>query len=134
MPRDELRGTETVLVVEDDSAVRLLARVTLQRNGYHVLEAGNPQEAVRIANDYTNPIHILLTDVIMPESEGAPLVSRLRVSRPELPVLYMSGYTDDAIVHHGVLEDGIPFLQKPFTPHGLANKVREVLDAQPVRR
>jgi CheY-like chemotaxis protein len=130
-PSDELGGSETVLVVEDDPAVRLLARLSLERYGYRVLEAGHPQEAVRIANDYTNPIHMLLTDVIMPESEGAPLLDRLRVSRPELLVLYMSGYTDDAIVHHGVLEQGIPFLQKPFTPRALADKVREVLDLQP---
>jgi two-component system, cell cycle sensor histidine kinase and response regulator CckA len=116
-------------VVEDDSAVRLLARLSLERQGYRVLEAGNPEEAVSIAGDYTDPVHLLLTDVIMPGSEGLPLIQRLRASRPELPVLYMSGYTDDTIVQHGVLEDGIPFLQKPFTPRGLAQKVREVLDA-----
>jgi CheY-like chemotaxis protein len=125
---DGQRGSETVLVVEDDPAVRLLARVALQRSGYHVLDAGNPQEAVRIAGDYTLPIHLLLSDVIMPESEGAPLVERLRSARPDLRLLYMSGYTDDAILHHGVLEEGIPFLQKPFTPQGLTQKVRELLD------
>jgi DNA-binding NtrC family response regulator len=123
------RGLETVLVAEDDSAVRLLARVSLQRCGYRVLEASNPEEAVRIALDYTEPIHLLLSDVIMPESEGAPLIERLREGRPDLRLLYMSGYTDDAIVHHGVLDEGIPFLQKPFTPHALAQKVRRVLDA-----
>ena len=123
------KGSETVLVVEDDPAVRLLAGVALRRSGYEVLEAGNPLEAVRIASDYLLPIQLLLSDVIMPESEGAPLVERLRQARPELRLLYMSGYTDDAIVHHGVLEEGIPFLQKPFTPQGLSQKVREVLDA-----
>jgi DNA-binding NtrC family response regulator len=81
-----------------------------------------------IAQDYANHIDLLLSDVIMPESAGVPLIERLRLVRPDLRVLYMSGYTDDAIIHHGVLEEGIPFLQKPFTPHALAQKVREVLD------
>src|SRR5258706_3317769 len=122
------RGSETVLVAEDDPAVRLLARLALQRSGYQVLEAGNSQEATVIAQEYTNRIDLLLSDVIMPESAGAPLVERLRASRPDLRVLYMSGYTDEAIIHPGVLDEGIPFLQKPFTPHALAQKVREVLD------
>jgi signal transduction histidine kinase len=126
---DAPRGTETVLVAEDDPAVRLLARLSLLRCGYQVLEAGNPEEAVRVALDFVEPIHLLLSDVIMPQSEGAPLIERLRNSRPDLRLLYMSGYTDEAIVHHGVLDEGIPFLQKPFTPHALAQKVREVLDA-----
>ena len=124
----ESRGSETVLVAEDDAAVRLLARLALQRSGYQVLEAGNSQEAIVVAQEYANRIHLLLSDVIMPESAGAPLIERLRSSRPDLRVLYMSGYTDDAIIHHGVLDEGIPFLQKPFTPHALAQKVREVLD------
>ena len=124
------RGSETVLVVEDDTAVRHLARVTLQRNGYRVLEAGSPREALGIASAHTEGIQLLLSDVIMPDSEGAPLVERLRTMRPSLRVLYMSGYTDDAIVRHGVIDERTPFLQKPFTPAALAQKVREVLDAR----
>jgi len=123
------RGSETVLIVEDDAAVRHLARLTLQRNGYRVLEAGNPREAIATASAHADPIHLLLSDVIMPDSEGPPLVDRLRIVRPSLRVLYMSGYTDDTIVGHGVLDSGTPFLQKPFTPIALAQKVREVLDA-----
>jgi two-component system cell cycle sensor histidine kinase/response regulator CckA len=126
--RDAARGSETVLVAEDDPAVRLLARVSLQRSGYRVLEAGNAKEALAVAQDSAAPIHLVVTDVIMPDSAGPSLVERLRALRPDLPVLYMSGYTDDTIVHHGVLSEGTAFLQKPFTPHGLAQKVREVLD------
>jgi CheY-like chemotaxis protein len=130
----ESRGSETVLVAEDDPAVRLLARLALQRSGYTVLEAGNSQEAILIAQDYADPIDLLLSDVIMPESAGAPLIERLRSARPGLRVLFMSGYTDDAILHHGVLDEGMPFLAKPFTPHSLAQKVREVLDQAVVQR
>ena len=128
MSAGESKGSETVLVAEDDAAVRLLARLSLQRSGYQVLEAGNSQEALAIAQEYRSRIHLLLSDVIMPESAGAPLIDRLRSSRPDLRVLYMSGYNDDAIIHHGVLDEGIAFLPKPFTPHALAQKVREVLD------
>jgi CheY-like chemotaxis protein len=122
------RGSETVLLVEDDAAVGLLARVTLERIGYRVLQAGNPKEAARVANEFAGPIHLLLSDVIMPESEGPPLWDRLVAARPAVRVLYMSGYVGEA-VRHVLLVDGTPFLQKPFTPHALAKKVREVLDA-----
>jgi CheY-like chemotaxis protein len=122
-------GTETLLVVEDDEAVRLLAREALERSGYRVLVAGNPREAEQVASACAGPIDLLLTDVIMPESEGAPLIERLMKTRPALRVLYMSGYADAAIVHHGVLAEGTPFLQKPFTPHALTRRVRGVLDA-----
>jgi PAS domain S-box-containing protein len=125
------RGSETILLVEDDEGVRLLARVTLERTGYHVLHAGSPKEAVRIAAEAAGPIHLLLSDVIMPDSEGPPLFDRLAKVQPDLRVLYMSGYADEAIVRHGVLVEGTPFLQKPFTPHALARKVRDVLDAPP---
>jgi CheY-like chemotaxis protein len=121
-------GAETVLLAEDDTAVRLLARLSLRRGGYTVLEAGNAAEALAIANDYAHRIDLLLSDVIMPGSSGAPLIARLRETRPDLRVLYMSGYTDDAIVHHGVLDEGTAFLQKPFTPQALVQKVRDVLD------
>jgi CheY-like chemotaxis protein len=123
------RGSETILLVEDDEAVRLLARVTLERAGYRVLHAGNPKEAMRLVRDLTGPIHLLLSDVIMPESEGPPLFKRLVPEHQGLRVLYMSGYADEAIVRHGVLVEGTPFLQKPFTPLALARKVRSVLDA-----
>jgi signal transduction histidine kinase len=130
----ESRGSETILVAEDDPAVRLLARLALQRSGYQVLEAANSQEALVVAREYAKRIHLLLSDVIMPESAGAPLIECLRSSRPDLRVLYMSGYTDEAIIHHGVLDEGMPFLPKPFTPHSLAQKVREVLDQVIVER
>jgi DNA-binding NtrC family response regulator len=125
---DTSRGSETVLLVEDDEAVRLLARVTLERVGYRVLQAGNPKEAARLATEFAGPIHLLLSDVIMPESEGPPLLDRLVSARPALRVLYMSGYAGEA-VRHVLMVEGTPFLQKPFTPHALSHKVREVLDA-----
>ncbi len=119
------------MLVEDDEAVRLLARVTLTRAGYRVIEAGNPKVGLRVATTFDGPIHLLVSDVVMPESEGAPLFDRLRPNRPGLRVLYMSGYADEAVVRHGVLVEGTPFLQKPFSPLALAQKVREVLDASP---
>jgi PAS domain S-box-containing protein len=122
-------GVETVLLVEDDEAVRRLTREVLQRSGYRVLEAGNPREAFQVASDCGEPIDLLLTDVVMPESEGLPLFDRLSKTRNGLRVLYMSGYADEAVVRHGVLAAGFPFLQKPFTPQVLARKVRAVLDA-----
>jgi signal transduction histidine kinase/CheY-like chemotaxis protein len=128
------RGSETVLLVEDDEAVRLLARVTLERSGYRVLHAGNPKEAVRMVCDFAEPIHLLLSDVIMPESDGPPLLDRLLKEHPAARVLYMSGYADEAIVRHGVLVEGTPFLQKPFTPQVLRRKVRDVLDAPTMSR
>ncbi|MEO8587551.1 MAG: response regulator, partial [Acidobacteriota bacterium] len=96
--------------------------------GYTVLLAEGPADAERIAGSHAGPIHLLLTDVVMPGVRGPELAERLLRQRPDLLVLYMSGYTDDAIAHHGLLEAGVEFLQKPFTPLGLTNKVREVLD------
>ncbi|MGE5283421.1 MAG: PAS domain S-box protein [Actinomycetota bacterium] len=121
-------GTETVLLTEDEEGVRRLAREILSGNGYKVLEAANGREAVLLSEGHRGKIHLLLTDVVMPELSGRDLGERIRRQRPDLRILYMSGYTDDAILRHGVREDGIPFLQKPFTPEGLARKVREVLD------
>ncbi|MEP7305949.1 MAG: response regulator [Acidobacteriota bacterium] len=129
--KDMPRGFETILLVEDDESVRLLTRIALERAGYRVLEAGNPKEAMRLVSEFRAPIHLLLSDVIMPESEGQPLFDRLSAIIPELRVLYMSGYADDAIVRHGVLVEGTPFLQKPFTSLDLGRKVREVLQAPP---
>jgi len=125
------RGSETILLVEDDAAVRRLARLSLERSGYRVLDAENPKKALRVANEFGDPIDLLLSDVIMPESEGPPLFQRLVKVRPALRVLYISGYADDAIVRHGIVAEGMPFLQKPFTPQALSAKVRNVLDAPP---
>ncbi|HEY6097023.1 MAG TPA: PAS domain S-box protein, partial [Candidatus Deferrimicrobium sp.] len=121
-------GTETVLLAEDDEVVRRLAREVLSGNGYQVLEAGNGREALLLSEAHRGEIHLLLTDVEMPKMSGRELGERIRIQRPALRILYMSGYTDDAILREGILEDGIPFLQKPFTQEGLARKVREVLD------
>jgi CheY-like chemotaxis protein len=125
----DLRGTETILLVEDEDAVRSLAAKVLRGRGYAVLEARLGPEALRIAAGHQAPIHLLLTDVVMPEYSGAELAKKLTGSRPDLRVLYMSGYTDEAIIHHGVLSANIAYLQKPFTPDVLAAKVKEVLSA-----
>ena len=122
------RGIETVLLVEDAAAVRAVMHEALVRQGYTVLDAPTGAEALRIAANHAGPIHLLLTDVVMPGLSGRQLADRLAAVRPETKVLYTSGYTDDAVVRHGVLESGIAYLQKPFTMDGLARKVREVLD------
>ncbi|HEV8061028.1 MAG TPA: response regulator, partial [Gemmataceae bacterium] len=121
-------GTETVLVVEDDAAVRALTRHILQHAGYAVLEAAGGDEALRVATGHTGRIHLLVTDVVMPNLGGRAAAERLAERHHGLRVLFVSGYTDDAVVRHGVLHDKVNFLQKPFTPAGLAWKVREVLD------
>jgi two-component system cell cycle sensor histidine kinase/response regulator CckA len=127
-PRAIPRGSETVLLVEDDVAVRKLASSILQRSGYIVLEAGGGPEALEIVAGHSGVISLLITDVVMPGMSGRDLSKRLSEIRPGLPVLFLSGYTSNAIVHHNVLDSGVNFLQKPFTPEGLAHKVREVLN------
>ena len=122
-------GTETVLVVEDEEAVRRLVCRTLEARGYKTLPAPGAGEALLLCEKQVGEIHLMLTDVVMPHLSGRELALQAAVLRPGMKVLFMSGYTDDAIVHHGVLEAGTPFIQKPFTPHTLAAKVREVLDA-----
>ena len=122
------RGSETILLVEDDDEVRALTRETLDGHGYAVIPAGDPVEALRLAGSHSGPIHLLVTDVVLPQLSGRGLAERLAPEHRDLRVLYMSGYTDDAIVRHGMLEEGTAFLQKPFTPHTLLRKVREVLD------
>jgi CheY-like chemotaxis protein len=123
------RGNETVLLVEDDPSVRDLAHRLLIGQGYKVLEAANGEEALRVAQENIGEkIHLLLTDVVMPQMGGKELSEKLKQLRPDIGVLYTSGYTDNAIVHHGTLESGTNFLQKPFSPKTLSHKVREVLD------
>jgi len=129
IPTRLLQGSETILLVEDEEMVRKLAYTVLQRNGYKVLEASNGNEALDVVQGRNgNPIHLVVTDVVMPGMSGRQLADRLASLRPEIKILYMSGYTDDAIVHHGVLDPGIAYIQKPFTPDALASKVREILD------
>ncbi len=122
-------GSERLLLVEDDELVRSLARRALERRGYAVLEAADPDQALAMAAAETQPIELLLTDVIMPGMSGRALAERLTAFRPGVRVLYTSGYTDEAILRLGVLEHGLAFLQKPYTPESLARKVREVLDS-----
>ena len=125
-----LAGTETILLAEDDAILRPLAKQLLEKLGYRVLEGGDAAEALAAAQRHTGPIHLLIADVILPGPSGRELARRLAVARPDTKVVYVSGYTDDAIVHHGMLEPGLNFLQKPFTPATLARKVRDVLDAK----
>jgi len=125
--RARLRGTETVLLVEDEEGVRKVAREFLEEAGYTVLEARNGDDALQISAMHTGPLHLLITDVVMPRMSGRELAERMTQMRPDLRVLYISGYTDDAIVHHGVLESGVAFLQKPFNRDALFRKVRDVL-------
>ncbi len=122
------RGKETILVVEDDSALRELTRSILASHGYRVLVAQNGDEASRLCGENSRHIDLLLTDVIMPGMSGKEIASMCSALVPSLKVLYMSGYTSDVIMHHGVLDEGLAFLQKPFTPVGLSAKVRQVLD------
>jgi PAS domain S-box-containing protein len=128
-PQPDLTGRETLLLVEDEEAVRKVARTAFEKHGYTVLEAANGGEALRQAETWRGPIHLVVTDVIMPEIGGRELIERLGATRADTRVLFMSGYTDDAIVRHGVLQAGIPFLEKPFTPRALVGAVRRALDS-----
>jgi PAS domain S-box-containing protein len=124
-----VEGTETILLAEDDALLRPLTKTLLTKAGYTVLDAGNADEALAIVAQHAGPLHLLLADVVLPRTSGRELARRLSESHPETKTLYVSGYTDDAIVRYGMLERGLNFLQKPFTPVALARKVRQVLDA-----
>jgi CheY-like chemotaxis protein len=123
-----LTGMETVLIVEDQAEVRGVIRTTLRRNGYTVLEATNGQEALALSRGHAGPIHLLFTDVVMPGLSGRRVAEILTAERRDMRVLYTSGYTDDAIVRHGVLEPGLAFLQKPYTSSAMLRKLRSTLD------
>jgi signal transduction histidine kinase/ActR/RegA family two-component response regulator len=121
-------GNETVLLVEDEEMVREMAKEILEESGYQVLEAKHGHEALLIAEQHRGHIHLMLSDVVMPQMSGRELAEQFAPLRKDMKVLYMSGYTDDAIVHHGVLDEGTAFIEKPFTPNALARKVRETLN------
>ncbi|MGC8493575.1 MAG: response regulator, partial [Syntrophobacteraceae bacterium] len=123
-----LKGTETVLLVEDEETMLELGRKILERQGYRVLAAGRRSEALRMAQIHPGPIHLLISDVIMPEMDGKRLKSKLEEIKPGFKTIFMSGYTANVIAHHGVLDDGIDFLQKPFSVQSLAEKARDVLE------
>ena len=123
------RGTETLLVVEDEPSVRHLARSVLDNLGYEMLSAANGQDALHVVREHKgSPIRLVITDVIMPLMGGKVMAEWLKATYPDLKILFTSGYTDDAISHHGVLEKGVEFLPKPYTPASLARRVRQLLD------
>ena len=124
------KGTETILMVEDDDGIRRLGRRVLEMLGYTVLSADSGHHALDLSRDYKGKIDLILTDVVMPEMSGREVERQLAEAGRDARVLFMSGYTDDAILQHGVLEPGVAFLQKPFTPGALGRKVREVLDSR----
>jgi len=128
-----LTGSETVLLVEDDEQVRALNASILRRNGYQVIEAEDGSAGVLASQRFEGPIDLLLTDVVMPRLSGRELAERVREIRPAVKVLYVSGYTNDSVIHHGILEPGHAFVQKPLAPNALLRKVREVLDAPGAR-
>ncbi len=131
-PPTEVRpGTETLLLVEDEEEVRIVACEALRLLGYQVLEASSPSEALQIAESHTDTLHLLLTDVVLPLMSGVELAELIKRLHPEIRVLYVSGYTENVIVRYGVLDAGIHFLPKPYTPSQLAQKVRQVLDESP---
>ena len=127
---DTLAGNETLLVVEDEESVRRLAVLALREHGYRVLEASNGAEALRTLGSFDGGIDMVVTDVVMPVMGGRQLVEALKPLRPDVRVLYVSGYTEDAVIRHGVQRADVAFLQKPYSPHDLARKVRSVLDSR----
>jgi len=127
-PESLQRGNETLLMVEDEAAILEIGKGMLGYLGYTVLTASKPREAISIAREHTAPIHLLFTDVVMPDMNGRELSEQLKLIHPDLKCLYMSGYTANAIAHHGILDEGVHFIHKPFTMKELAERVREALD------
>ena len=123
-----ISGTETLLIVENEAAIRNLLQMALRKNGYTVLAAESGREALDLVSTHSGPIHLLITDVMMPDIDGPELVRRLSTIRPETQTLFMSGYMDDALGEQGVLPSSVNFIQKPFSPSTIAQKVRDVLD------
>jgi len=123
-----ISGTETLLIVENEAAIRNLLQMALRKNGYTVLAAESGREALDLVSTHSGPIHLLITDVMMPDIDGPELVRRLSTIRPETQTLFMSGYMDDALGDQGVLASSVNFIQKPFSPRMIAQKVRDILD------
>jgi CheY-like chemotaxis protein len=123
-----VRGNETIMIVEDEDPVRRLAARSLRSHGYTVLTASDGRDAQTVLEAYSGSVDLLLTDVVMPHVSGPELAESLRLRFPHLRILFMSGYTGDAVVRHGLLEADVAFIQKPYTPMDLARKVRQVLD------
>jgi DNA-binding response OmpR family regulator len=123
-----ISGTETLLIVENEAAIRNLLQMALQKNGYRVLTAESGREALDLVNAHSGPIHLLITDVMMPDIDGPELVRRLSTLRPDTRTLFMSGYMDDALGEQGALPSNVNFIQKPFSPRTIAQRVREILD------
>ena len=124
-----VRGDEVILLVEDEPTLLEMSKTMLERLDYTILAAGTPGEAIRLAVEYSGQIHLLATDVVMPEMNGRQLSARLMESRPEMKCLFMSGYTSNIIANQGVLKEGVSFIQKPFSKNELATKVREALES-----
>ena len=131
-PASSVRGTETILLVESELPVRAVIRAILHRHGYRVLDVENPSEALLVCEQLEQPIHLLLTDVVMPRMSGPKLAERLASIRPDMAVLFVSGYAEDAIVHHGTVDPGVELLAKPIVPEALVRRVRQVLDQRAV--
>ena len=125
---ENVGGSEIVLIVEDDKSLRKLARTVLKQKGYKVLVAENGEDALRVSKEHKGPIDLMIADVVMPKMSGKETAERLQPLYPQMKIIYMSGYTDDSIIHRGVLAPGLNFIEKPFTPEMLARKVREVLN------
>jgi CheY-like chemotaxis protein len=124
----EISGTETLLIVENEPAIRNLLQVALRRNGYTVLAAESGREALELVRNHADAIHLLITDVVMPDMDGPELVRQLSTIRPDTRTLFMSGYMDDTLGERGILSTNANFIQKPFSPRTIAQKVRDILD------
>jgi len=128
MAKETFRGSETILIIEDEEGVRESAAEMLKMQGYNVLKAGNGEEAISVCSGYKDDIHLVLLDVVIPGLRGPELFEKIKEIHQESAVLFMSGYTDNVIVHHGILKEGLEFIQKPFTLEDISKKIREVLD------